>query len=763
MIGQTLKMSLMLGAAAMGCALTSPAVAQDGTEQAVTSGDIIVTAQRRSELARDVPISITALNADMLKKAGVNNLQDLERVTPGLALPLYGGFLRPSIRGISSGVTSVGDSSNIAVYVDGVYQPTQTAAIVDMPDTQLVQVLKGPQGTLYGQNATGGAIIIDTLKPSFSLKGELVASYGNYKDIATHGYITGPLSDKVAVLLSGSFEDRDGYNRDLLRGGHDDGLRSHQVRGKILFTPSDTTEFTLAGYYSKRDDSGVYTGAPLNGNSTGNALTRLFFPGTPVASEPHTFATSFRPDLLSETYGTSLLGKIDIGDFGTLSSVTAFQHAKVTDLVDVDAAPINLAEVRPLVILGQAFIQELNFASKKMGRFSFSAGAFYMNRKEQFQPNQFGGYELATAPAANFDRTGTYQFQLVDYYKTVKNSYAAYLELNYDITDQLTITAAGRYSYETVLAFHSGGFGFPLTPPSPQADPRGTFTFKKFTPRAVLRYKPDANNTFYASYSQGFKSGFVDGGNIGSCPKGPSDSSCILPPVKPETVDAFEIGYKGRISNQLSFNLSAFHYKYKDIQVFIYRPPTGIYQNAAEGTLNGVDFDFDWQPTHDLRLSLGGSYVDSKYSSFPAAQVYVQTPAAGCSAQFLPFPCGNFSSSINASGNQLQNAPRFTGTASIDYGFDTSAGRFGVNVNGNYNSGFPFDAGGHIRQKEYMLVNAELSYSPKGMEGLRVVAWGKNLSNHDYLQGSLPTFYADLVSWAPPRTYGVRLEYRFGQ
>lgn len=759
MVIEALRASLLFSAASL--AMATSALAQTVSEEATNASDIVVTAQRRSELARDVPISITALNAEMLDKAGVNNLQDLERVTPGLALPLYGGFLRPSIRGISSGVTSVGDSSNIAIYVDGVYQPTQTAAIVDMPDTQSVQVLKGPQGTLYGQNATGGAIIIDTVKPSFDLTGELVASYGNYNDIAAHGYVTGPLSEKIAVLVSGSFEDRDGYNRDLLRGGRDQGLRSYQVRGKVLLTPTETTEFTLAGYYSKRDDSGVYTGAPLNGNSTGNALTKLFFPGTSVASEPHTFATSFRPDLLSETYGASLLGKIDIGNAGTLSTVTAYQHAKVTDLVDVDAAPINLAEVRPLVIVGKAFIQELNFTSAKMGRFSFSAGAFYMNRQEQFQPSQFGGYDIQTAPAANFDRKGTYQFQLVDYLKTVKNSYAAYAELNFDLTDQLTITAAGRYSYETVLAYHTGLFGFPATPPSPLVDPRGKFTFKKFTPRAVVRYKPDDNNTLYASYSQGFKSGFVDGSNIGLCPGGPKDGSCIPAPVKPETVNAVEIGYKGRIAGQLSVSVAAFYYKYKDIQVFIYRPPTGIYQNAAEGKLKGVDFDLAWDATPDLRVTLGGSYVDSEYSSFPAAQVYVQTPAAGCTAQFLPYPCGNFSASVDATGNQLQNAPRFTGTASVDYGIDSSAGRFGINVNGNYNSGFPFDAGGHVRQAKYLLVNAELSFSPKNMEGLRVIAWGKNLSNHDYIQGSLPTFYSDLVSWAPPRTYGVRLEYHF--
>jgi iron complex outermembrane receptor protein len=769
------KASLLLAVAYGVMTAIPPAMAQTATAQSAPrteaiGEEIVVTAQRRAERLLDVPIAISVLNSDALQKAGVGNLQDLERVTPGLALPMYGGFLRPSIRGISSGLSTIGDSSNVAVYVDGVYQPTQTAAIIDMPTVQSVQVLKGPQGTLYGQNATGGAIIIDTMTPSFDTKGEVAMGYGNYNDLTARGYVTGALGSKVAVLLAAAGEDHGGYNKDLLRGGHDKGLRSWQVRGKALLQATDDMSFTVAGYYSKRDDSNVYTGAAFNGNGEGNALTRLLFPGTPIATQPHTFSASFIPDLQAKSYGVSLLGKIDFHNVGRLDTVTAFQHSHVLDLVDVDAAPIRQAEVNPLIVIGKAFVQELNFTSEKFNKFEFSTGLFYMHREERFNPSEFSGYGFIPGfSAQNYTGTSVPDYQQFDYAKTVKNSYAAYLELNYDLTDQLTVTAAGRYSTEKVqaawrrvLAFASPTFPLPPgTNTTPALDPRGKFTFKKFTPRGVIRYRPNDNHTLYASYSEGFKSGFVDSQLVGSCPGGPNDTSCLPAPVKPETVQAFEVGYKGRLNSNISVTFAAFHYNYKQIQVFIYNPPAGYYQNAAAGRLNGFDIDMAWQVTPELNVALGGSFVDSKYTNFPSASVYNQVPAAGCAAQFLPFPCGSAQSSASATGNQLANAPKFTATIAVDYQHESKIGQFGFNIGGNYNSGFPFDVNGHIRNTKYFLLNSELSFSPAGAPGIRLVVWGKNLTNHDYIQGSLPTTFSDLVSWAPPRTFGVRAEYKF--
>ena len=748
------------------------AMAQESDEAAANSGDIIVTAQRRSENLRDVPIAITALNADALDKAGVNNLQDLERVTPGLQLPLYGGFLRPSIRGISSGLSTLNDSSNVALYIDGVYQPIQNGAIVDLPDVETIQVLKGPQGTLYGQNATGGAIIIDTVKPKFDTHGELSLSYGNYNEIVGKGFVTGPLSDKVAVLVSGQVADRDGFNVDLVRGGRDRGLRSVVVRGKILFQPSDATSFQLSGFYTDRKDSNAFATTPLNGNSLGNSLIRLYqsfglLPNNaarfPLASEPHTFASTFPPDLTTWMWGVNLRGKFELGEVGTLDTVSAYQKFRTQSNLNVDSSALNFANVDPLITQGDFYIQELNFSSQKFGGFYFTAGAFYLHRNEQFWPSNFTGFGFVPGNDANEQINGIPDFIQSTYARSSKNSYAAYLDLNYDLSEKFTITLAGRYSYEKVQVSQNGFLQSLSNDRTQIADPRGPQSFKKFTPRAVLRYKVNDDHTLYASYSKGFKSGFVDASQIGrvTCPGGPTDASCFDPIVQPETVDSFEIGYKGRIGGVFNFNLAAFHYDYKQIQVFIYRAPTGFYQNAGAGRINGFDFDLSWNATPELTISGGGSYVDSKYTRFPGAEVYFQTPAAGCAAGGLPFPCGNFSQSTDVAGNQFQNAPKFTANASIDYRHDFSAGRIGLNAGLTYNSGFPFDVGGHIRQKKYVLLSGEISFAPSGIEGLRLVAWGKNLTNRNYIAGSLPTSFANSVSWAPPRQYGVRAEYKF--
>jgi len=564
------------------------------------------------------------------------------------------------------------------------------------------------------------------------------------------------------VLLSGGFSNRDGFNRDLINGGRDKGLRAVQVRGKILLELGDKTSFTLAGFYSDRKDSNAFATTPLNGNALGNSLIKLYqsfglLPASvPIASEPHTFASTFPPDLTTWMWGVNLQGQIGIGELGTLNTVTAFQKFRTQSNLNVDSSALNFANVDPLVTQGDFIIQELNFTSENFGGFYFSTGGFFMNRKEAFWPSNFSGFfDLAS------QLSGVPSFVQNTYTQSKKDSFAGYLELNYDFTEQLTITLAGRYSYETVNVSSTSLLSSFTNDSTQIQDPRGSHNFKKFTPRAVLRYKVNSDHTLYASYSKGFKSGFVDSSAVGRCPGGPQDASCIPDPVQPETVDSFEVGYKGKIAGVLNVSLAAFSYKYKQIQVFIYRAPTGFYQNAAAGSLKGLDFDLAWEATPELTFTLGGSYVDSKYTSFPGAEVYFQIAAAGCAAGGLPFPCGNFSAPTDVSGNQLQNAPKLTVTASIDYNHEFDAGRIGINVGGNYNSGFPFDVGNHIRQQKYVLLRGEISFAPSGVEGLRLVIWGKNLTNRNYIAGSLPTTFGDSVQWSPPRTFGGRVEFTF--
>jgi iron complex outermembrane recepter protein len=717
--------------------------AADVPAGAIGSGDIVVTAQRRSERLRDVPISITAIPQQTLIAAGVNSTVDIQRLTPGVQLPFYGGFLQPAIRGISSAGAGLGDSSNVAVYVDGIYQPSESGQLIDLPDVQQVEVLKGPQGTLYGQNAAGGAIIVNTLAPSFDLTGRLSASYGNYDDKSVRGYVSGPIvADVVAVSLAGAFEDRGGFNRDLLRGGHDGGLNSKLLRGRVLLKPTGNLSLTFGGYYSRRLDNGIYAGQPIGpGTPLGYAFADAF--GIPIAKPdaPHEFALNDVPTTEIKTYGFNLLGKLDL-DFGTISTVSAYADVKVHDIADADYTAVNLGSVSDLTIKNRSFIQEVNFTSRKLGRLSVSAGLFFLALKESYAPDTFVGYSTDAITA--YPTIAMPAYTLAEYGFNRKRSYAAFVELGYDLTDNLNLTVGGRYSYETQQTAYNHqdvlgpGVGDTLIP-----DPRGKVAFKRFTPRATIRYALTATQNVYASYSQGFKSGYV---NAADSPIPP-----LTAPVKPEKVFAYEVGYKGRPTSAIAINIAAFYYDYKDLQVYTYAPPLEYYRNAASARIKGIDGDITFTVSRDLTFTAGGAYLDAHYLKFPNAVSYV--PNA------LGF--GYDVEALDVSGNRLPRAPKFSGNASINYGFDTSAGRIGAFINGTYNSGISYDAAGTVKQGAYALLDAQVSFSPDALKGLRFVAWGKNLTNHNYLSSVLESQFVLGGSYADPRTYGVRVEFAF--
>jgi iron complex outermembrane receptor protein len=225
--------------------------------------------------------------------------------------------------------------------------------------------------------------------------------------------------------------------------------------------------------------------------------------------------------------------------------------------------------------------------------------------------------------------------------------------------------------------------------------------------------------------------------------------------LKPESVTAYEIGYKGRLSDRLNVSVAAFHYIYKDIQVFVYNPIAGNgTQNAAKGRVMGVEMEGSFRASSDLSFNFGVSYLKSKYLKFPDAQAYEPTGGPSCL-------CGNTSVKVNAKGNRLVHAPSWTANLAMDYSHEFSAGRFGLNVNANYDGGYFFDVNNRVKQKPYALLSAELSFAPSAIKGLRVILWGKNLTDHDYLQSVLQTNFADAVSWSPPRTFGGRVEFAF--
>ncbi len=735
-----MKRSNLLAGCALASMLMAPGAALAQGAEGASDNDIIVTAQRRSERAEDVPASIAVLNQELLEKAGVQSTTDIARVTPGVTMAFYGGFLQPAIRGITSTGANLGENSNVAMYIDGVYQPQQVATLIDLPDIEQIEVLKGPQGALYGQNATGGAILVRSMSPSDTLAGKFSASYGNYSDKQARGYLSGPLAEGFAASLAGSFQDRDGFRRHVVTGERDKGLKSYVFRGKLLFEPSDVISVGLTGYYSWRRDSAMYAGFPIAGNTIAHAadLTGLLGPASgpffPLPNSPRaTGKKQFEadPDVFTRirTVGGNMRIDWELGG-GKLTSTSGYAENNVTYLADVDAAATRIGEARAGPLTGQYFVQDVNYASKDDGMVTFLVGAFYLKGEETFEANIFEGLvpNLPPAPKASIFLQETYG-------RVKKEILAGYAEITVQPTDKLVLSAGGRYTRERQRTFSNSVLGVPQ--PTIGEYPRDPVTFKKFTPRVTARYEVGPNTNIYASWGRGFKSGVVN----------PSDFT--LDPVKPETIDSYEIGLKGEVAAQLRVNMSAFYYDYKNLQAVRWSPPLYITENAAKARVKGVEFDFQWSATPELTISGGGTYLDAYYVSFPTAST------------FQPTGQGNLNIVENLKGVPLLRSPKFSGNLTFNYESEMDAGKLGAFVSFYYNSGFGMELSNRIRQEKFASIDAELSFAPSGMEGLRFALWGKNLTDKAIYSSVLASSLSDAGSYAPPRTFGIRAEYAF--
>jgi len=350
-----------------------------GKDASVSSGEIIVTAQRREERLRDVPLSISAFSGKQLQEAGINDTQALTSAVPGLKMDAVGGFTVPSVRGITTQVTSAGSDTNVAIYVDGVYLPAPNAGMFELPDIQRIEVLKGPQGTLFGRNATGGAIQIVTREPTYEVAGNLTAGYGNMNDFTAKGFVSVPVVDNRAALsVAGYYEHNDGYLRSLQTGDYVSPFRSRLLRGKLRLDPTDDLKIILFAEWSARDDARTAFAVPLNGNTSGRTIPGSIIP----PGDPYVVAQNPIMPIIStnEHYGYGATATLQTG-IGVLKSITSFGEYKAHGVNDADDS------VQPAGVYGllydayttdRAFSQELSFASKLNGPLNFVVGGYYI-------------------------------------------------------------------------------------------------------------------------------------------------------------------------------------------------------------------------------------------------------------------------------------------------------------------------------------------------------------------------------------------------
>ena len=674
---------------------------------------IIVTAQKRSEALEAVPISIAAVSSEQLVSSGIEQVLDLPQAVPSLRVNYAGTFVLPTIRGVGSIVALPGLTQNIATYVDGYYVPTPSSSNYDLVSVESVNVLKGPQGTLFGANATGGAIQINTREPSYNTSALARFGYSSYNTVNSAFYGTTGLGDFAAIDLAASYEASDGYVTNVVTGDdHAGEYHKYSIRSKLLLEPADGVKFTIGYEHNYSNDPISQLVVPRHGISLGSldpATVTVFNSPKRVALDNPGYAR-FTSD------GFTLTSEFDLG-FATVTSYTQYRKDRVDQGLDYDAtsAPINFSfwSVRD-----KTFTQELNLTSSGSGPLQWVLGGFYLNYKDAYDYN-----------------THVYDFGIdVDVFESRNKtqSLAGFSELTYNVVDNLYLTGGIRYTEDKPeVAFDLQALG---------VTDEGSAKFHNTSIRAVARYELTPRSNVYASYSQGYRSGGLPG------------SAFSTVPVEPETIDAFEVGYK-TADGPLRLNLAAFYYNYKDIQVTSYGAGgQSLTVNAAKAHIYGLDGDITYEVTPDFTLTVAGTYTHAKYKDFPnalAQYLDVTDPATYLTAY-----------SVDASDNRVERTPSFAGNVSANYVFPLADGEMKLNGNVFYTGSYYFDPAHQLKQPSYMLLNLKATWTDPS-DHFDLSIFGKNVTDEKYFVANFLDPYSARARFGEPATYGASITYRY--
>lgn len=694
-----------------------PAVEDPAPAAAEAQGiaDIVVTATRREERLQDIPVTVTAIAGDTIADAGIREVRTLTQIVPAFNGGRNQNVMQPSIRGVGSSGTSVGDEANVAVYVDGVYQGDPYSTQIDLVEVSRVEVLRGPQGTVFGRNATGGLVNVITPDPSFRTRGRVAARYGrmreNANDFDLRGYITGGLTDNLAADLAVLFRRNDGYITDLAGGGTFGRTRVASVRSKLMLELDRFRAIITAAYVDSDDETASQQ--PFNGNTTGAP-----FPGVIIPTEPWTASLNAFPVSDYSRLDLSLRTRLELGSVN-LETTSSYMKSDIHQVADSDASNIQLGETF-MRVHPETLTQEIRLLSAGGGPLTWILG-LYAYHLDGTQPVTVVNRASPDAPLTPV----TLEPEIAT------TSYAAFAEGTYQLAEPLFLTLGGRYTTED-REFSQRVNGMQL--------PFGTAeaSFDKFTYRAALRYEFADDANVYASYGTGFKSGVFN--SFGTLPTA----------VNPETIAAAEVGIKADPTGWLRTNLAIFRYDYDDLQVTA-RAANGAFvlQNAATAEIYGGELELTAMPIDDLTLRAAFAYAHAEYTNFPNAQVFTPVPTGG-----------NLVGAADVSGNRLIRTPEFTMNLGGNYAFDLAGGRGHVSGNLFHSSRVYYDFLNSLSQDPYSLVSGEMGWTTAD-ERMTVRLFFSNLFNEEVAQQISPGPQGTYVIYERPRRVGVGLEYRF--
>jgi iron complex outermembrane receptor protein len=722
---------------------TGSLATQSRADQSATITEVVVTAQRRTERLLDVPISVTVIGAATAQAAGVVSTRDLALVTPGLVGGQTGFAFLPSIRGISSTGTGAGDEANVATYVDNVYIATSGVTAFNLANIDHIEVLKGPQGTLFGRNATGGAIRVVTRDPSFDPHFGSTVSAGftkpDSREVSVYGS-TG-ITDELAASLDGYYYDDDGYlkNADPNYAGERQGsLNSYLVRGKLLYKPTDRLKIVGEADYGRS-----VSGVELSTAFVNNVSAFKNIVGVIPALEEREVSTNEQNYDKASYYGGYLNVEYDAEKF-TVSSISAIRQSDVDISLDNDRTHLPLNRTTQANDV-RTYSEELNWASKFSGPLNFIAGAYFFYEEAR---NPFINIYAATiGPVTGGVRTVTAPLALTastfDSLKT--ESYSAFGEATYRFNDQFSVVGGVRYSIDDKSAY-SRSLLLTNSPPVTTDNHWDDVSY-----RVTANYKPTADSLIYFTNSTGFKSGNI---NAPTYPY-PNQHDQVLP----ETVTAYELGYKARLFQGLELSASVFHYDYKDIQITTNnalsaaagRVGINILQNAARGDITGADFELNGRVDPHWGWQLGVSWLPTaEYADFENGLHFV--PAAG--------GLGAVSVASDLSGTRILRSPEVTVNAGLNYQTELAAGTLLISTNYFRTTKMYLAVGEAIEQPAYNVLGAEVGWTdPSGR--YTVSLWGRNLTDATYFVSGNVNSGGFAAVWGKPRELGIRVNARY--
>lgn len=691
----------------------APAFAEDQVpvdEEGVTGGEIVVTARRRAESLQDIPLSVTAFNETQLETSGIRSLRDMGALMPGVNFTERSNLnTQLTIRGVGGDARNIGIEAGVGMYVDGVYIPRTSGYNADLAEISQIEVLRGPQGTLFGKNTIGGVINITTRQPSDSFEGSGYVSYGNYNALRTQVSVSGPLADGLSARLTVATYDRDGYIHNLFDGRDVNDENRRGARLQLKYQPDDALTFAFSADVTRDRRTTLQTQMDSPAGAAAPYYTGDRF--TANSDQPN--------DDRRDMWGTSLSANYETSSGLTLTSITAYRKIDVAVSSDIDQLPINNVNSNPVTDYVRMTSQEFRITSPGDGPFRYVGGLYYYHQRGTALRRIFFAGSLANGR--------------VNEALAITNSYAGYVNADYDIASGLTLNGGIRYTYEK----KNGEYLVIATPALSYDFDDLRRKDENLSWIGSLTYKINPDLTAYVTASRGFKSG---GFNLDTISATGLVAQDLI--FAPESVTNYEIGLKGSlIDNALRFSLAAFRMNYSDKQVAQListsaSPLTSVQvTNAGKARIEGVEAEVTVRPMVGLTLTANASYLDAKYTRFDYG-------------------------ALSFAGNRVEFTPDWMAGLQAEYRWDAGSGEVFAVGSINYMGNLFLQANNQPSYYEpgYSLFNARVGYEAGPV---MIALWGKNLTQAEYRTYARVFTGLDQAVYGEPRTYGIEVRYKF--